>query len=90
VQTSAAGMEPGLSKQRYGRDLVSWGGGCDAQHMLPGALPEEVRAQVRWNMDIFKPGGGYVCNGIHSIQPGVPPENIVALYDAAREHGFYS
>jgi len=88
VQTSAAGMDPALLKQRYGRELVFWGGGCDAQHVLPSATPEQVREQVRRNMETFKPGGGYVFNSIHNIQGDVPPENIVALFDAAYEYGW--
>ena len=88
VQTSAAGMNPALLKQRYGRELVFWGGGCDAQHVLPSATPEQVREQVRRNMETFKPGGGYVFNSIHNIQGDVPPENIVALFDAAYEYGW--
>ncbi len=88
VQTSAAGMDPALLKQRYGRDIVFWGGGCDTQHVLPSATPEQVREQVRRNMETFKPGGGYVFNSIHNIQADVPPENIVALFDAAYEYGW--
>jgi uroporphyrinogen decarboxylase len=87
VQTSAAGMDPALLKRRYGRELVFWGGGCDAQHVLPTAAPEQVREQVRRNVETFKPGGGYVFNSIHNIQGDVPPENIVALFDAAYEYG---
>ncbi len=90
VQTSAAGMDPAMLKKRYGRDLVFWGGGCDAQHVLPYATPERVREEVRRNMEIFKPGGGYVFNGIHNIQADVPPENVVALFDAACEYGAYA
>jgi uroporphyrinogen decarboxylase len=88
VQTSAVGMDPMFLKQRYGRELAFWGAGCDAQHVLPSATPGEVREQVRRNMDIFKRGGGYVFNGIHNIQADVPPENIVALFDAAYEFGW--
>jgi uroporphyrinogen decarboxylase len=90
VQTSAAGMDPAMLKQRFGRSLTFWGGGCDAQHVLPFGTPEQVREQVRRNMEIFKPAGGYVFNGIHNIQADVPPENIVALFDAAYEYGPYS
>ncbi len=90
VQTSAVGMDAARLKQRFGRELVFWGGGCDAQHVLPSALPEQVREHVRRNLAIFKPGGGYVFNGIHNIQADVPPENIVALFDAAYEYGWGS
>jgi len=90
VQTSAVGMDPAMLKKRFGRDLTFWGGGCDAQHVLPFGTPEEVREQVRRNLEVFKPSGGYVFNGIHNIQADVPPENIVALFDAACEYGPYS
>ncbi len=90
VQISAEGMEPARLKAQYGDRLVFWGGGIDAQHVLPCASPEEVREHVRRNLEVWKPGGGYVFNNVHNIQAAVPAENIVALYDAAYEFGFYS
>lgn len=89
VQISAAEMDPGALKKQFGRQLVFWGGGIDAQHILPFATPAEVKQEVRKNLDQFKPGGGYIFNNVHNIQAGVPAENIVALYDAAYEYGFY-
>ena len=90
VQISAKNMEPGSLKTKYGDRLVFWGGGIDSQATLPFAAPQEIRAQVRGNLELLKPGGGYVFNNVHNIQYGVPPENIVALYDAAFEFGFYT
>jgi len=52
-------------------------------------LPKIKISHIRRNVEIFKPGGGYVFNNVHNIQVGVPPENIVALFDAAYEFGFY-
>ncbi len=89
VQISAAGMDPAVLKARFGNRLVFWGGAIDAQHVLPTSSPETVREQVRRNLAIWKPGGGYVFNNVHNIQAGVPPQNIVALYEAAYEFGFY-
>ncbi len=89
VQISAAGMAPQMLKDTFGDKLTFWGGAIDAQHVLPMADPARVRDEVRKNLAIFKPGGGYVFNNVHNIQAGVPPENIVALYDAAYEFGFY-
>jgi uroporphyrinogen decarboxylase len=48
-----------------------------------------VRDEVRRNVEIFKAGGGYVFNNVHNIQSGVPPQNIIALFEAAYEYGFY-
>ncbi len=89
VQISAAHMDPAKLKSRFGQRLVFWGGAVDAQHVLPSASPETVREHVRRNLEIWKPGGGYVFNNVHNIQAGVPAENVVALYEAAYEHGFY-
>lgn len=89
VQISAEGMDPAVLKAKYGDRLVFWGGAIDAQHVLPYASPEEVRQHVRRNLEVWKPGGGYVFNNVHNIQAAVPAENIVALYDAAYEYGFY-
>ncbi len=89
VQTSAAEMDPERLKAEFGQSLVFWGGGIDAQHVLPFASAEQVRKEVGRNLKIFKPGGGYVFNNIHNIQAGIPAENIVAMYDAAYEFGFY-
>ena len=89
VQLSAANMDLAELKSRFGDALVFWGGGIDTQHVLSFASPAEVKEHVRQNLDILKPGGGYVFNSVHNIQAGVPPENIVAMFDAAYEHGFY-
>jgi uroporphyrinogen decarboxylase len=89
VQTSARAMDPADLKRRFGRTLAFWGGGCDAQSILSRGTPAEVAAAVRRSMAAFKPGGGYVFNSIHNIQGEVPPENIVALFDAAYEEGAY-
>jgi uroporphyrinogen decarboxylase len=90
VQISAEGMAAKELKERFGGKLVFWGGGIDAQHVFPFASPEEVREHVRRNIEIFKTGGGYVFNNVHNIQAGVPAENIVALFNAAYEYGFYN
>jgi uroporphyrinogen decarboxylase len=89
VQISAAGMDPAGLKAAFGDRLVFWGGAIDAQHVLPTATPDEVRRQVQANLAVWKPHGGYVFNNVHNIQAGIPPENVVALYDAAYEFGFY-
>ncbi|MHB8900232.1 MAG: uroporphyrinogen decarboxylase family protein [Thermoguttaceae bacterium] len=87
VQTSAANMDPARLKQEFGDRIVFWGGGCDTQHVLGTASPEEIREHVRERIRVFSPGGGYVFNQIHNIQANVPAENILAMFDAAYEFG---
>jgi len=46
-----------------------------------------VRAAVRDTIDELAPGGGYILAGVHNLQPDVPPENIVAMYEEAAQYG---
>jgi hypothetical protein len=85
VQCSAAGMDPESLKQKFGRDLVFWGGGVDTQQVLPFGTPQEVREQVLRRCEIFAQGGGFVFNAIHNIQARTPVAQMVAMIDAVRE-----
>ena len=90
VQISAAEMDPARLKREFGRDIVFWGGGIDTQHVLPHATPQLVRQHVRELLEIWAPGGGYVFCQVHNIQANVPPENVVAMFEAALAFGYYS
>jgi uroporphyrinogen decarboxylase len=89
VQVSAAGMDTKTLKREFGDDIVFWGGGCDSQQILPFGTPQAVADEVKRRIDDLAPGGGFVFAPIHNIQTEVPPENIVAMFEAAREHGVY-
>ena len=89
VQIGLVNMDAKTLKEKFGDQITFWGGAIDTQHVLPFAGPDKVKDQVRNNVEIFKQGGGYVFNNVHNIQAGVPSENIVALFDAAFETGFY-
>lgn len=86
VQCSATGMDPKLLKEKYGKDIVFWGGGIDTQKLLPFGTPEQVREQVKQRCEIFGRGGGYVFNSIHNVQYGTPTENLVALIEAFKSY----
>jgi uroporphyrinogen decarboxylase len=90
VQISAAEMDPARLKREFGQDVVFWGGGANTQHVLASATPEKVRQHVRELIEIFAPGGGYVFCQVHNIQANVPPENVVAMFEAALEFGRYA
>jgi uroporphyrinogen decarboxylase len=85
VQVSARGMDSARLKAAYGKEIVFWGGGVDTQHVLPFGTPAEVHDEVRRRIADLAPGGGFVFAAVHNIQTGVPPENIVAAFDAALE-----
>jgi len=85
VQISCAGMDAGKLKADFGKEMVFWGGGCDTQTILPNATPEAIARHVREQIDILRPGGGYVFQQVHNILANVPPENIVAMFRAVQE-----
>jgi uroporphyrinogen decarboxylase len=89
VHTNATGMEPVQLKKDFGRDIVFWGGGVDTQKVLPSGTVQEVKADVRRNMEALAPGGGFVFNTVHNIQAEVPPENILAMWETLQEFGKY-
>jgi len=90
VQTSAKGMDPVKLKQEFGDRIVFWGGACDSQSTLAFGTPDEVAREVEENIRIFAPGGGYVLGAVHNIQAGVPPENVIAMFDTALSAGRYA
>ncbi len=86
VQTICRDMEPARLKQEFGKDVVFWGGGCDTRSVMRQGTVTEVRDHVRENLDIFAPDGGFVFNPVHNILPEVPPENVVAAFEAVKEY----
>jgi uroporphyrinogen decarboxylase len=90
VQVSAAGMtDTRHLKEEYGDELVFWGGGVDTQKTLPRGTPAEVKDEVKRRIDDLAPDGGFVFAAVHNIQADVPPENIMAMWEAWSEYGSY-
>ncbi|MFB0545938.1 MAG: uroporphyrinogen decarboxylase family protein [Anaerolineae bacterium] len=87
VQVSAMGNTAVL-KARFGEKVVFWGA-IDTQHVLPHGSVEDVEAEVRRRIRDLGPGGGFVVGPVHNIQPDVPPQNIVAMAEAAHKFGTY-
>ena len=88
VQVSAKDMDSRRLKAEFGDSLTFWGG-IDTHHVLPRGTPEDVRNEVRTRIRDLAPGGGYVLASVHNVQAEVPPENVVAMFDAALEYGRY-
>jgi len=89
VQVSAGGMDTQKLKKEFGKDIVFWGGGCDTQRVLPFGTVQEVRDEVKRRIDDLASGGGFVFNTVHNIQDGVPPENIMAMFETVWDYGVY-
>ena len=48
-----------------------------------------VRNAVKGCIHKASPGGGHILSSSNSIHAGVPPENFIAMVEAAREYGEY-
>jgi len=83
IQPVSADMAPERLQADFGGQ-VCFHGGIDMQHLLPYASPEQVRTQVRRYCEVLGRGGGYVLGPAHLFQPDVPPENVLAVYEAKR------
>jgi len=89
VQTQTANMEPERLKKEFGKYVTFWGGGCDTQQILAKATPGKVKDDVKRRIEIFAKDGGFVFNQIHNVLADVPPENVIAMFEAAYEYGKY-
>jgi uroporphyrinogen decarboxylase len=89
IQTSAGKMSDLQElKKQFGKDIV-FCGAIDTHRVLPFGTPDEVRAEVKRVIETLGADGGYMLGPVHIIMPDVPPENILAMVDAAVEYGSY-
>ncbi len=89
LQWTARNMDPQTLKDRFGDRFVFWGGGVDTQGTLPFGTPAQIQEEVSRNLHIFGRGGGYVFSTVHNVQPGVPAENLLALYQTVQAQRAY-
>lgn len=85
VQITCQGMDLHELHHRFDKQLCFWGGGCDTRDTLPHATPAQVREHTLEQLRVFGRSGSFVFQQVHNIMPDVPPENIVAMFDAVRE-----
>jgi uroporphyrinogen decarboxylase len=85
VQPMAAGMNPIELKKKYRGKLALWGG-PDAQNIFPRGSVSDVKRMVEDLVEGVGGGGGFVLSSCHNIQPDVPLENVLALFQHARNY----
>lgn len=85
IQTNCYDMEPLKLKKEFGKDITFWGGGVDTASVINRGTPEEIRKDVLNRCEIFSRDGGFVFAPIHNILSEVPPQNIIAVYNAVKE-----
>lgn len=86
VQPMAHGMDPRELKSEFGNRVV-FHGGLDVQHLLPTGTPAEVRRGTIECLEGFEASkGGFILAPSHTVQADVPPQNILAMVEAARSY----
>jgi uroporphyrinogen-III decarboxylase len=88
LQPEAKNMSPAYLKKQYG-DRLSFHGCISTAGVVANGTPRDVVSMVRETLETMKPNGGYALSPTHMLQDNSPTENVVALYDAAREFGRY-
>ena len=87
VQTSVCGLQDTFAlKEKYG-DRLCFHGAIDVQQMMPNATPPELEHEVARRIYDLGRGGGYILAPCHNLGHDILPENIVTLFEKAREYG---
>ncbi len=88
LQPETANMDPAYLKKTFGHKLA-FHGMISTAGALAFGTPEQVRHDVERILDIMMPGGGFALAPTHLIQSNSPVENVLTMYNTARELGAY-
>lgn len=85
VQIETEGMDPVEIKKQFGEHLC-FHGGISIQRVLTEGTPDDVAREAKRLIDILGSEGGYILAPTHWIQSGTPIENVLTLYEVARDY----
>ncbi len=85
VQTSA-GMNPAYVKKEYG---LAVHGGLEIRYILPRAPIDELIDTVKNWFEVLKPGGGFIFNTEHTVQPDTTLDRVEIAYETALKYAKY-
>jgi len=88
IQPRAKDMDLAKLKQKFGDELVFFGG-VDEQKVLPFGDVKQVEDEVKLRIAQAGQGGGFIIAPAHNIQPDTPLENIYAYFEAIKKYGTY-
>ena len=74
-------------KEKFG-EQVTFLGGINISHAMPGSRGD-VTAETKRRIAQLAPGGGYILAPSNHLQADVPAENVVTLFETARQFGKY-
>lgn len=84
VQWSAGGHSYHEWKDVCRGRIALWGGGIDTQHTLPLGTVEDVAAEAGEVAACLSADSGFVFCAIHNLLAEIPPEKVIAMYNAAK------
>ena len=88
LQPECKNMSPRYLVDTFGGRL-SFHGCISTAGKVTSGTPEEVKQDVKDTLDIMMPTNSYMLCPTHELQDNSPTENVVAMYEAAMEYGFY-
>ena len=75
-------------KEKFGSN-IAFRGNIEVESVLTYGTCEEVREDTKKHIEKLCFDGGYIVSSSHSIVSSIPPENYLAMIDAAIEFGAY-
>lgn len=82
VQISAANMEPAVLNERFGRDIIFYGGSYDAIAFKSFENADQVYDGVKANIEALSKSGRYLFAGVHNLPGDLPEAHLRAMLDA--------
>jgi len=84
VQPEAAGMEPSILKEKWGKGISFWG--ClGSQGILNHGTPGEIYAEIKRLADLFRDDGGFVLAPAKPLFDDMSLDRAVAVIEALSE-----
>jgi uroporphyrinogen decarboxylase len=77
-------MEPRLIKETYGAKIIVYGS-LDVVDGLYSHQGEALDEYITKRFEIYAPGGGFIFNTGHFVQPDIPPARLLRAYALANE-----
>lgn len=88
IQVGAKEMNSYNLKEEFG-DKLCLHGSIDTQRTLPFGSPREVGEEVKERIKFLAPHGGFILGPSQDFLPDIPTENIVVMYETAKQYGKY-
>lgn len=80
----SAGMDPATIKSEYGDKFVIYGS-LDTVDGLLAYDGAELTDYITQRFETYAPGGGFIYNTGHFVQPDIPPQRLLHAYSVVNE-----